>query len=136
MGSSGKPDIQPSVSSEADHPDPVAQFAEAAVSEINRWSKKAYRPDGSLTVKLCRALVRANHTPDEARAVIESKRAWLSDDKMREYFRPATLLALSKFESYLDDLNARGKRIAARPVTTPSVDDFEPMPVFFDKAAS
>lgn len=136
---SGKPDVQPSIGSDADHVDAVTLFAETAIHHINTLARTSYRADSTATVKLCRALVKAKHTPDEARAVISSKRNWLNDDKMREYFRPATLLALSKFEQYLDELEGKQRKFVVPVSSAPAVDDFElaELPwVPMDKAAS
>lgn len=102
-GMSGEPDAAPPVLIKAD---PAQLLAEAAVAEINRIANTRYRADSASVVKLCRALVKARHTPDQAVLVIQSKRSWVGDSKMAEYFRPATLLAASNFAKYLDDVNA------------------------------
>jgi len=95
-------------------PDAVALFASAAVGEINRLASTSYRPETSF--KLCRALVKAKHTPEEAVRVVRSKREWLADEKMRQYFRPATLLS-AKFANYLADIEA-GAPVATGKATS------------------
>ncbi len=113
------------VESVSGKPDAAVLLASSAVAEINRLASTRYKPASAL--KLCRALVKAKYTPEQAIQVVRSKRSWLDDAKMRPYFRPATLLALSKFASYLDDLEAGG----AVPVSTgrlraPAPDSDEP----------
>jgi uncharacterized phage protein (TIGR02220 family) len=87
-------------------PDPAAELAEVACSEINRLARTRYRPDSDSVRKLCRALIKAHRTPEQIRRVIAAKRAWLDDAKMRPFFRPATLLADRNFATYLDELEA------------------------------
>jgi len=106
-------------------PDAAALFASVAVAEINRLASTRYKPETAH--KLCRALVKAKHTPEQAVLVVRSKREWLDDPKMRQYFRPATLLALSNFSTYLDDLESGSP--AARtngPIRIAAPDDDEP----------
>ena len=103
-GVSGTPDETPPVLMPVE---PAQQFAEVAIAEINRIAGTKYKPDSAAVVKLCRALVRAKHTSDQAVRVVQSKSAWVGDAKMGEYFRPATLLAATNFAKYLDDLEAK-----------------------------
>lgn len=120
---SGLPDSLPGILV-----DPVAVFAEVAVSEINRLSGKAYEPDSKAVVGLCKALVKAKHTPEQARQVIASKRGWIGDPKMGDNFRPSTLLAAKNFANYLDDIRAGSSNSApsqARYIQ-PANDDNEP----------
>lgn len=99
-------------------------LAEIAVAEINRLAGTSYRADSAETLKLCRALEKAGRTQEQVKNVIASKAKWVGDPKMGEYFRPATLLAFRKFESYLEALSAgaaRGSqpRIRQIPVAKP-----------------
>ena len=98
-----KPDQPRVVSGEPDH---ATLLAQTAVSEINRLAKRQYRPESEAIAKLCRALSKAKRTPEQVIAVIASKRAWIGDPKMGQYFRPQTLLAAENFAAYLDDLEA------------------------------
>jgi uncharacterized phage protein (TIGR02220 family) len=92
--------------STSDKPDPGLAFAEKAIAEINRHAGTKYRPDSAAVLKLIKALIRNRHTPEQAEQVIASKRAWVGDPKMGQFFRPATLLAPSNFANYLADLEA------------------------------
>ncbi len=129
IGTSGKPDIAPSGLDSVPEPeliraDPAQHLAEVSVAEINRIAGTKYKPDSAAIVKLCRALTRAKRTADQAIRVIQSKRAWLADDKMRQYFRPATLLAEKNFGNYLDDLEAKPR--ALLQLAASSANDDEP----------
>lgn len=88
------------------HPS-AADLAEVACREINRLAGKNYRADSKTVSDLCAKLAKANHTPEQVAAVVASKRAWVGDPKMGEFFRPATLLAPSNFTKYLDEIEAR-----------------------------
>ncbi len=81
-------------------------LAEAAVSEINAHARTAYRADSTATLKDCKRLFESGRTPEQIRAVIQSKRGWLGDDRMRSQFKPSVLLRPSNFERYLEDLQA------------------------------
>lgn len=107
---SGKPD------------DPALAFAQKAIALINTHAGTKYRPTSEAVLKLCRTLIRNKHTLAEAERVIASKRAWVDDPKMGQYFRPATLLAAKNFATYLDDLEA--SREPRQLMAT--VDDDEP----------
>lgn len=122
---SGKPDV-PSLP--GIRTDPVAIFAEAAVAEINRLSGKRYEPNSKAVLGLCKALVKAKHTPDQARQVIASKRSWIGDPKMGDNFRPSTLLAAKNFANYLDDIRAgQSSASPSQPrYIQPANDDNEP----------
>jgi uncharacterized phage protein (TIGR02220 family) len=87
-------------------PDAGLAFAEKAIGLINRHAGTKYRPDSDAVVKLVKALIKNRHTPEQAEQVIASKRAWVGDPKMGQFFRPATLLAAKNFATYLDDLEA------------------------------
>lgn len=105
--------------------DPVRVFADIAVREINRLSGSKYESTSKAVLRLCKTLVRAKHTPEQAKQVIESKREWIGDAKMASYFRPATLLAESNFANYLDDAKAKTPRIQVI-VANSNADDDEP----------
>jgi uncharacterized phage protein (TIGR02220 family) len=117
---SGKPD------------DPALAFAEKAVALINAHAGTKYRPTSDAILKLCRTLIRNKHTLEQAEQVIASKRAWVGDPKMGQYFRPGTLLAAKNFATYLDDLEASGS--SDRPIrqTAPRSEAVHPMMQFLD----
>jgi len=98
-----KPDQTNHVSGE---PDLAVVLAQVAITEINRIANRNYKPESEAVSKLCRALAKAKRTPEQVRAVIASKRGWVGDPKMGQYFRPQTLLAAENFLAYLDDLEA------------------------------
>jgi uncharacterized phage protein (TIGR02220 family) len=106
-------------------PDAGLAFAEKAIALINRHAGTRYQPDSTAVRKLVKALIRNRHTPEQAEKVIESKRAWIGDPKMGEFFRPATLLAATNFATYLDDLEA-GPKAAQGALRMSSHDDDEP----------
>jgi uncharacterized phage protein (TIGR02220 family) len=87
-------------------PDAGLAFAEKAITLINRHAGTKYRPNSAAVLKLVNALIKNHHTAEQAERVIASKRAWVGDPKMGQFFRPATLLAATKFATYLDDLEA------------------------------
>ena len=106
-------------------PDAASELAEVAVREINRIARKNYRADSETVTRLCKALARAKRTAAQVVAVIESKRPWISDPKMAQYFAPGTLLAASNFAKYLDEIDANHKPTRAVDTTasTPRDDD-------------
>ena len=122
---SGKPDA---AASPLASPDSAAELAEVAVREINRLGRKNYQADSVAILKLCRALLKQKRTPDQVVAVIESKRKWVGDPKMGEFFRPATLLAAENFANYLDEIEATRKPVRSFDSTPPPArqDDDEP----------
>lgn len=107
-------------------PDPVAEFANAAIAEINRLARRNYQANTDETLKNSKALTQANHTPEDAQLVVRSKRAWLTDDKMRAQFKPSVLLRPSNFKRYLaEDVREQDRRTVV-PVAAPAqVDTFE-----------
>lgn len=97
-------------------PTPAGELAAVACDEINRLRGSTYSPDNESTAKLCRALAKAKHTPEEVLLVVRDKHAeWHANAEMRKRIAPSTLLALSNFEKYLDDLRSRpGSQGSAR----------------------
>lgn len=87
-------------------PDAAALLALTACEEINRAAGTRYHPDSKSVRDPCRKLAKNKHTADDVRRVVALKRPWLDDAKMREHFRPSTLLRPSNFEKYLDELDA------------------------------
>lgn len=99
----------PAHNARAAHPrDPARELAEVACREINRLSNSAYRPDSKSVMRLCRALAKARHTPEQVTSVIASRRKWIGDPVMGDRFCPGTILAIANFEKYLDELEAKG----------------------------
>lgn len=95
---------------------PGADLAEACCEVLNRLTGSNYQPETLETARLARKLASRKATAAEVRAVTEDRvKAWRDDAKMREYLRPATLLAESKFMAYREDLRARPKRLVSVP---------------------
>jgi uncharacterized phage protein (TIGR02220 family) len=87
------------------------ELASAAIEAINGHAGTKYEADSAETLRNARALVKAKVTPDDVRAVVAAKWAdWGADDRMRPHFKPSTLLRLSKFQRYLEDLAAGAPR--------------------------
>ena len=84
-----------------------ADLAEVACREINRIGGRNYKPDSKAVLKLCAALEKSARTPEQVTAVVASKRAWVNDPKMGQFFSPHTLLAAENFAKYLDEIDAR-----------------------------
>lgn len=82
-------------------------LARAAVAEINRIAKTGYEADSKNTLDHCRALHKRGVTAEQVIATIGARRDWLTDDKMRKYFRPDSLLRPSKLLVCLEDIQAR-----------------------------
>lgn len=127
---SGKPDAPALV-------DPIAELADTAVREINRLAGTSYRPDSKAIRKDCKSLHAAGHTPEDVTRVVEHKRAWLTDERMREHFRPGTLLRPSNFARYVDDARAKpaghGHRVIpmlGRPIVVGPPADADDEPSF------
>lgn len=107
-------------------PDVAVLLAQTAAAEINRLARRRYRAESDSISKLCRALSKAKRTPEQVIAVVASKRHWIGDPKMHQFFRPKTLLAAENFAAYLDDLEA-GQVFAqgteVRQIATPHDDE-------------
>lgn len=81
-------------------------IAEAILAYLNKKALRAYKPVKA-NIGLIVARLKEGATPDELRAVIDSKvQAWLSDPKMNQYLRPETLFNASKFANYVGELGA------------------------------
>jgi len=80
----------------------------AILDYLNEKTGSNYKP-----VKANVSLIEARlneSTVDECRAVINAKvAAWQSDDKMREYLRPATLFNATKFANYVGEIGNSSK---------------------------
>ncbi|MBV8760127.1 MAG: conserved phage C-terminal domain-containing protein [Deltaproteobacteria bacterium] len=99
----------------------AVELARIAVDEINRVTGRAFDGTSRQTIKLAAALVKAGHTPDEARAVIAAKAAeWLPTEKMARHVCPSTLLALSNFEKYIEEAKAGPVRQTTGDAPSPS----------------
>jgi len=125
--SSGKPDAVPVLlAPEMVEPaaDPVREFAQAAVAELNTQTGSRYQADSEMVLKSARALVARRYTASDAVAVVRAKSAaWRSDPKMAEYLRPATLLRPSNFAAYVEDLRAgNAPPVRASPRSTATDD--------------
>lgn len=60
----------------------------------------------SSTSKLILERKKDGYTIEDVMAVILKKSAWLKDDKMKTFFRPATIFQKTKFENYIGELDA------------------------------
>jgi uncharacterized phage protein (TIGR02220 family) len=104
------PDPDQRESASADKPasrpgtEPAARdFAEQAIEHLNAKTGRAFRV-GDAVLADCRKLVRAGHTAEQARSVIDAKVSeWSADERMAAHLKPATLLRPSNFRKYLDN---------------------------------
>ena len=91
------------------HPD-----AEDVLGYLNKSAGKGYEfrnRRGELTASAERIIQRLKqgYTREELREVVHAKCGqWLTDDRMVEYLRPATLFAKENFEQYLGELKGAG----------------------------
>ena len=87
-------------------PDVNAEFRKQAIEVLdylNENTGRAYRPVDS-NLKLIIARLKSGATALQCREVIFNKCSdWLTDPKMSEYLRPATLFNATKFEQYLGE---------------------------------
>lgn len=80
----------------------------AILDYLNERTGSRFKPLDA-NVSLIEARLR-DSSIDECRAVIDAKvTAWLHDDKMREYLRPATLFNATKFANYVGELGSSSK---------------------------
>lgn len=115
-GGQAEPDQPQLAKPDSTKPDPADLIAQTAVAEIERHTGRRFGADSDATLKLARALAKKRHTPDEVRRVVEHKATqWAGDPKMAEFLRPSTLLALTNFENYLDEITAGPVRVGPRP---------------------
>lgn len=92
------------------------ELATCAVETINGYAGTKHRADTATTTKDCQALAKAKVSLDDVRAVISAKwREWGRSDKMREHFRPSTLLRPSNFLRYRDETEGSGARSGSGP---------------------
>lgn len=98
---SGKPDVDPL-------PKLNGRAVEAEILEyLNRKAGKAYKPVAA-NISLITARLRGGASPEDLKAVIDRKCAqWLSDAKMAQYLRPATLFNATKFAQYQGETDQR-----------------------------
>ncbi len=98
-------------SSSSGKPDHSAEIAEI-IAYLNSALGTSYKPRSKESVKHISARLDEGFTVSDFKAVIDSKVSqWGRDQKMREYLRPVTLFAPSKFEGYLQ--SARLKEVRA-----------------------
>ncbi len=80
--------------------DPARQI----LSFLNEKTGKKYRPVAS-NLRMIRARLKEGYTVEELRQVIAMMvRKWSSDEKMREYLRPATIFNATKCAQYIGEL--------------------------------
>ena len=74
---------------------------------LNERSGKRFNPKTEGARKVVRARLNDGYAVDDLKAVIDSKCAqWVTDQRMREYLRPSTLFAPTKFDEYLANARA------------------------------
>lgn len=96
---SGKPDDAPRNSE-------LKETAVRVIEFLNAKTGKAYQPV-PVNVEKVVARLREGATEQDCKSVIARKcRDWQTDDKMREYLRPATLFNREKFAQYMGQLVA------------------------------
>jgi len=95
---SGKPDVVPKVD--------FKETAKRVIDFLNAKTGKNFQ-HASANVDLIVARLKDGATEQDCKSVIARKcRDWLTDDKMREYLRPATLFNREKFAQYQGQLVA------------------------------
>ena len=72
------------------------------ISHLNQVSGKNYKATSTATKRLINARLKEGFTLEDFKRVHINKLGWLKDDKMKEYYRPATLYG-TKFEGYLNE---------------------------------
>ena len=72
------------------------------ISHLNKVSGKNYKATSTATKRLINARLKEGFTLEDFKRVHINKLGWLKDDKMKEYYRPATLYG-TKFEGYLNE---------------------------------
>lgn len=83
----------------------------AIIQDLNDVCKTAYKPASLATRELITARLKEGHTIEDFKTVHRKKaKEWLNDEKMAKFLRPATLYAKSKFEGYLNQLEAKPKK--------------------------
>jgi len=98
------------VSSELDRPHPK-QPAEEIIERLNSATGKQFRADSKKTITLISARIREGFCVDDFFRVIDNKaEKWLGDPKMVDFLRPETLFG-TKFESYLNEREAKPGRL-------------------------
>jgi uncharacterized phage protein (TIGR02220 family) len=71
---------------------------------LNEKARRNYRPVKA-NISLISARLKEGATPDECRAVIDTKvKAWSTDTKMAQYLRPATLFSATNYAQYAGEL--------------------------------
>lgn len=95
-----KLDVVPLVINPEKPPRLQAEAAEL-LAFLNERTQRHFRPTMT-TLRPVMARLKEGYTLSECRAVVARKvRQWSSDDKMRDYLRPATLFGAEKFAQYV-----------------------------------
>lgn len=87
----------------------TTEYKEAVdvLSYLNEKARRNYKPVKA-NLSLIAARLAEGATADECRAVIDAKvSAWLTDAKMQDYLRPATLFNATKYAQYAGELENR-----------------------------
>lgn len=74
--------------------------ASQAIEFLNRKARRNFRPT-QVNLNFCIARLREGYTLQELKIVVVMKcREWLTDDRMAEFLRPATLFNCQNFNQY------------------------------------
>lgn len=74
------------------------------VNYLNEKTHSNYKPNTAETKKHISGRLKEGYTVDDFKLVIDYKvEEWSDNEKMRQYLRPSTLFAPSKFEAYLQE---------------------------------
>lgn len=83
--------------------DSKGEIIKRIVDHLNLMCGTNYRPNGKDTKEKINARLEEGFTEDDCIRVIDNMvQAWGNDERMRQYLRPSTLFAQSKFEGYLN----------------------------------
>lgn len=76
---------------------------------LNQKAGRSYRAVDE-NIKLIMARLKSGATVEDCKRIVDLKTIqWGSDDKMREYLRPATLFGATKFEQYMGEIKPKEK---------------------------
>lgn len=94
-----------------------ADDLKSIIENLNQKTGKSFKSTSTATKRLIQARINEGFTVDDCHRVIENQcKKWLTDPRMVDYLRPATLFS-AKFESYLQNGNSIPK---AKPKTNPN----------------
>jgi len=77
------------------------------IALMNELAGTSYKPETKESARLIGARLK-QYAVEDLESVVKFQSKWLHDTKMKPYFRPTTLFAESKFESYLNQAKQQG----------------------------